>query len=116
MNTPTNKNVGIPANLTTSAMLLDYVIDSGHEWLVDNDMSLDDFLFQLLNYVKAATVSLKEKINYVNSNKALKIYDNVSDFNSNVEPDVGEVMAAGFDQSFVDEKWETIDASGELDN
>ena len=39
MNTPTNKNVGIPANLTTSAMLLDYVIDSGHEWLMDNNMS-----------------------------------------------------------------------------
>ena len=116
MNTPTNKNLGIPANLTTSTMLLDYLIDSGHEWLMDNNMSLDDFLFQLLNYVKAATVSIKEKVNYTNSNKALKIYDNVSDFNSNVEPDVGEVMAAGFDQSFVDEKWETIEASGELDN
>ena len=70
MDTPTNKNLGIPTNLTTPTMLLDYLIDSGNEWLMDNNMSLDDFLFQLLNYVKAATVSIKEKVNYVNSNKA----------------------------------------------
>ena len=43
MATSKTPNLGIPAELNSPLKLLDYVIDSGHEWLVDNDMTLDEF-------------------------------------------------------------------------
>ena len=68
MATRKTPNLGIPAELNSPLKVLDYVIDSGHEWLVDNNMTLDDFVFQFLNFVKSSTSSSKQKINLKNYN------------------------------------------------
>ena len=111
MATRKTPNLGIPAELNSPLKLLDYVIDSGHDWLVDNNMTLDDFVFQFLNFVKASSSSSKQKINYVTSSNSSNIYDNISDLHSNTEPSVDEFMACGFDQVFVDAKWSIIEKS-----
>ena len=61
MATRKTPNLGIPAELNSHLKLLDYVIDSGHEWLVDKNTTLDDFVFQFLNFVKASSSSSKQK-------------------------------------------------------
>ena len=102
-------NLGIPESLTTPDMFMIYLIDTCHEWLVDNNLVLDNFVYQILDCIKIITSSTGPKFNTPNFQRS-------GDLMTTVEPIIDDIMLAGFDPCFIDGEWTAIKKSVEMND